>query len=111
MFIFRITSRIAHADLPADSPAQLRHAIANGGVEPGELVPSVRSLAEQLLINPNTVAKAYAELSQGWPAGCGAGQGDGGFGQRPGDGLTKGERLRRVEPIAGSAAFQRGGGG
>ena len=36
--------------------------IASGELPPGTKLPSVRSLALQLAINPNTVAKAYAEL-------------------------------------------------
>ncbi len=41
---------------------QVRLAVATGTLAPGEVLPSVRSLAEQLVINFNTVAKAYAEL-------------------------------------------------
>jgi GntR family transcriptional regulator len=41
---------------------QVRLAVATGALAPGEAMPSVRSLAEQLVINPNTVVKAYAEL-------------------------------------------------
>ena len=44
--------------------SQVRHAIVAGSVTPGDILPSVRALAEQLLINPNTVAKAYADLSK-----------------------------------------------
>ena len=36
--------------------------MATGALSPGEAVPSVRNLAEQLVINFNTVSKAYAEL-------------------------------------------------
>ena len=41
---------------------QVRHAVGVGCRQPGEQLPSVRALAEQLIINPNTVAKAYANL-------------------------------------------------
>ena len=41
---------------------QVRLAVATGTLPPGHAMPSVRSLAEQLLVNPNTVVKAYAEL-------------------------------------------------
>ena len=41
---------------------QMKFAIANGAVSSGEMVPSVRQLARQLAINPNTVARAYREL-------------------------------------------------
>jgi len=43
-----------------------RH-IASGQLVPGDTLPSVRGLAQQLSINSNTVAKAYAELTaEGW---------------------------------------------
>lgn len=41
----------------------IRMQIANGSLAVGAKLPSVRGLAMQLTINPNTVAKAYAELS------------------------------------------------
>ena len=45
----------------------IRMKIATGELERGAQLPSVRGLALQLSINPNTVAKAYAELSaEGW---------------------------------------------
>ena len=45
---------------------QIRHAAASGGIRAGEPLPSIRPLAEELRVNRNTVAKAYAELeSQG----------------------------------------------
>lgn len=45
---------------------QVRHAAASGAVKAGEPLPPIRSLAEELRVNRNTVAKAYTELeSQG----------------------------------------------
>lgn len=45
----------------------VRRQIAAGDLPIGAALPSVRVLAQQLAINPNTVAKAYAELcSEGW---------------------------------------------
>jgi GntR family transcriptional regulator len=45
---------------------QVKAAAASGAVRPGEALPSIRPLAEELRVNRNTVAKAYAELeSQG----------------------------------------------
>ena len=41
---------------------QIKFAVAGGGIKPGEFVPSVRELARQLTINPNTVARAYRQL-------------------------------------------------
>jgi len=44
--------------------AQVARAIAAGDVQPGDKLPTVRSLAEDLVINPNTVARAYGLLEQ-----------------------------------------------
>jgi GntR family transcriptional regulator len=41
---------------------QIRYAAASGRLRPGEPLPSLRPLAEELRINRNTIAKAYAEL-------------------------------------------------
>jgi len=41
---------------------QVRHAVETGALRPGEQLPSIRPLAEELVVNPNTVAKAYREL-------------------------------------------------
>ncbi|MBM3878525.1 MAG: GntR family transcriptional regulator [Verrucomicrobia bacterium] len=41
---------------------QVKTAVAAGTLRPGDALPSIRPLAEQLRVNRNTVAKAYAEL-------------------------------------------------
>ena len=41
---------------------QIVFAIANGGIDSGQLVPSVRNLSRELAVNPNTVARAYRQL-------------------------------------------------
>ncbi len=41
---------------------QVKHLIAAGRLQPDRELPPVRTLAQQLLINPNTVARAYREL-------------------------------------------------
>jgi GntR family transcriptional regulator len=41
---------------------QLKYLAASGRLQAGEQLPAVRKLAEQLLVNPNTVARAYREL-------------------------------------------------
>jgi GntR family transcriptional regulator len=41
---------------------QVKFAVADGALRSGELVPSVRELARELAINPNTVARAYRQL-------------------------------------------------
>jgi GntR family transcriptional regulator len=59
-------------DIEADGPvpiyeqivAQVVYAVASGALEPGARLPSVRELAERLVVNPNTVARAYQELER-----------------------------------------------
>ena len=41
---------------------QVKAAAASGALRPGEALPSIRPLAEELRVNRNTVAKAYTEL-------------------------------------------------
>jgi GntR family transcriptional regulator len=41
---------------------QIMFAVASGSIESGELIPSVRELARELAINPNTVARAFRDL-------------------------------------------------
>ncbi|MCI0705250.1 MAG: GntR family transcriptional regulator [Planctomycetia bacterium] len=41
---------------------QVKHLVATGRLAPGEELPAIRVLAEQLVVNPNTVARAYREL-------------------------------------------------
>jgi GntR family transcriptional regulator len=60
---------------------QVKAAAASGAVQAGEPLPSIRPLAEELRVNRNTVAKAYAEL----------------------------EHQRVIETIAGKGCFVRAG--
>lgn len=41
---------------------QIRRGVASGELSPGEELPSIRALADRLVVNPNTVARAYREL-------------------------------------------------
>jgi GntR family transcriptional regulator len=41
---------------------QIEYAILSGRMRPGDKLPTIRSLAVALKINPNTIAKAYGEL-------------------------------------------------
>lgn len=43
---------------------QVKYLVAAGRLAPGEEIPPIRVLAEQLVVNPNTVAKAYHELER-----------------------------------------------
>lgn len=41
---------------------QVKYLVASGRLRPGEEMPAIRVLAERLVVNPNTVARAYREL-------------------------------------------------
>lgn len=73
----------------------VRRLIATGDLPVGAALPSVRGLAQQLSINPNTVAKAYGELAhEGWVesrAGLGL------FVLPPRQMLSDAERERRLD--------------
>ncbi|MHC1763490.1 MAG: GntR family transcriptional regulator [Verrucomicrobiia bacterium] len=43
---------------------QVQYLVAAGRLAPGEELPPIRTLAEQLVVNPNTVARAYLELER-----------------------------------------------
>lgn len=75
---------------------QVRRAVATGRLAAGEQIPSVRALAERLLINPNTVARTYAGLIQ--DGVLEAQQGKGVFVAKRRPVYTKTERLRRLAP-------------
>jgi len=73
----------------------VRVKIATGELESGDQLPSVRGLAQQLTINPNTVAKAYAELTtEGWLESR---QGMGLYVATPRQRLSDAERERRLD--------------
>ncbi len=76
---------------------QVRLGIATGKLSIGDQLPSVRALAEELLLNPNTVARAYTDLAR-----------EGMIESRPGRGVfvirkrrvfTREEGRRRLEPL------------
>jgi GntR family transcriptional regulator len=43
---------------------QVKHGVETGLLKPGDQLPALRRAAEDLVINPNTVAKAYRELER-----------------------------------------------
>lgn len=72
----------------------IRRQIASGELPVGAQLPSVRGLAKQLTVNPNTIAKAYGELSkEGW---LDSRQGLGLFVAAPRQRLSDDERERRL---------------
>ncbi len=71
---------------------QVKNLVAAGRLKPGDEMPPIRALAQQLLINPNTVARAYRELeAQGVLVSR---QGSGTVVADGGSPLARGERLR-----------------
>ena len=60
-FSFRVDPAGAEP-LFAQIVASVKEAVATGRLAPGERLPSVRDLARELVINPNTIAKAYETL-------------------------------------------------
>ncbi|GAB3459835.1 GntR family transcriptional regulator [Massilia terrae] len=73
----------------------VRRLIASGSLPVGAMLPSVRGLAQQLTVNPNTIAKAYAELTaEGW---LDARAGLGLFVAPPRQRLSDEERGRRLD--------------
>ena len=76
---------------------QIRLAVATGKLAPDEQLPSVRAQAECLVINPNTVARAYNELVQAGIARSHQGRGLFVNGKRTI--YKKSERQRRLQPL------------
>jgi GntR family transcriptional regulator len=76
---------------------QVRLAVATGKLAVADQLPSVRAMAEELVVNPNTVARAYTDLAR-----------EGMIESRPGRGVfvtrkrkmfTREEGRRRLEPL------------
>ncbi len=78
---------------------QMRSSIAVGKIAVGEPLPSVRALAAELVINPNTIAKAYAVLVN--DGVIESQQGRGYFVAKRREIFTKRERQRRLEQVIG----------
>src|SRR5580692_6465658 len=76
---------------------QIRLAVATGRLAEGEQLPSVRVLAEKLLVNPNTIAKAYSELAR--ERVIDTQQGRGVFIAPLRQMYNKAERARRLTPL------------
>lgn len=72
--------------------SQVKHAVASGVLQAEEQLPSIREVATELTINPNTVAKAYQELEAAGVIVTAKGRGT--FVARTGSTLMKGERER-----------------
>ena len=78
---------------------QVRLAVATGKLAVGDQLPSVRALAEELVVNPNTVARAYTDLAREGLIESRAGRGV--FVTRKRKMFTREEGRRRLEPLHG----------
>jgi len=79
---------------------QVRLAVARGKLDVDDQLPSVRALAEELVINPNTVARAYTDLAREGVIESRAGRGV--FVIRKRKVFTREEGWRRLEPLMDS---------
>lgn len=83
---------------------QVRHAVAAGALNQDDPLPSVRKLAAELRVNPNTVARAFQNLEREGllrtvpGGGCYVNQ------QSPG--LLRSEKIRRLKPLATQLAVE-----
>jgi GntR family transcriptional regulator len=73
---------------------QIREGIARGELKPDDALPSVRQLSRDLVVNPNTVARAYSELDRAGLLVSRPGRGV--FVARPQNDLTREARTRRL---------------
>jgi len=78
---------------------QVKRAVALGTLEPGEQLPTVKALAVDLTVNPNTVARAYRELERDEVIETSPGRGS--FVRR--NGTVALESRRNVEDVAATA--------
>lgn len=79
---------------------QVKHAVETGALAPGEQLPAIRRVAEELVVNPNTVARVYRELEQ--EGVIELRHGAGAFvARREGD--ESAGRLRKARPVVRSA--------
>ena len=76
---------------------QVRLAVATGRLAVGDQLPSVRALAEELVINPNTAARAYTDLAREGLIESRAGRGV--YVTRKRKMFTREEGRRRLEPL------------
>ncbi len=76
---------------------QVRLAVATGKLAIGDQLPSIRALAEELVVNPNTVARVYTDLAREGLIESRAGRGV--FVTRKRRVFTRQEGWRRLEPL------------
>ena len=80
---------------------QVKHAIETGALRPGDQLPGIRPLAEELVMNPNTVAKAYRELEH--EGVIELRHGAGAFVSGQAKGRKPADRVRAAQPVVAAA--------
>lgn len=80
---------------------QVWQAVVTGKLQVGDPLPSVRALAEELVVNPNTIVHAYADLTRDGLIESRAGRGV--FITQKRKVFTKEEGWRRLEPLIDAA--------
>lgn len=80
---------------------QVKHAIETGALRAGEQLPGIRRVAEELVVNPNTVAKVYRELEH--EGVIELRQGAGAFVAHGGRAGQVADKLRQAQPVAAAA--------
>ena len=83
---------------------QVKHAVETGALRAGDQLPGIRPLAEELVINPNTVAKAYRELEHDGVIELR--HGAGAFVTAQAGGRKLADRVRAAQPLV-AAAIER----
>ncbi|MGD0694919.1 MAG: GntR family transcriptional regulator [Terriglobia bacterium] len=84
--------------------SQVKHVVAAAALKEGDALPSVRKLATELRVNPNTVARAYQNLEREGVIRTVPGGGTYVANGLPG--LLKSEKLRRLRPLARQLAVE-----
>jgi GntR family transcriptional regulator len=84
--------------------SQIKHAVAAGALKQGDALPSVRKMASDLRINPNTVARAYQDLERDGLIRTVPGGGTYVADHVPG--LLKTEKMKRLRPYAMQLAVE-----
>ena len=83
---------------------QVKAAVASGAAQPGDPLPSIRPLAEDLRVNRNTIARAYAELESQGVIETAAGKGS--FISANGSALRKDARMKMLTEEIDQAVVQ-----
>ena len=84
--------------------SQVKQAVASGVLRSGDALPSVRKLAADIRINPNTIARAYQNMER--DGVLRTVQGGGTYVADNTPGLLKSEKIRRLRPLARHLAVE-----